>query len=64
MPGERGWRKVMDAVRGPVLVDATRHRGMRDLVVHGRDRRVWDGAAYAAAEPAPEVDLRPYALRK
>ena len=59
---QRGWHKVLDAVSGPVLVDDASHRGMRDLIVHERDRWVWDGAAYGGTRPAPEVDLRPARL--
>lgn len=59
----QGWRKVLDAVSGPVLVDDASHKGMRDLIVHERDRWIWDGAAYGAAKPAPDVDLRPKRLR-
>lgn len=54
----RDWRKVLDAVSGPVRVDAVRHRGVRDLVVHGRDRWIWNGAAFVDSRPAPAVDLR------
>ena len=59
---QRGWHKVLDAVSGLVLVDGASHRGMRDLIVHERDRWVWDGAAYGGTKPAPEVDLRPTRL--
>jgi len=60
---QQGWHKVLDAVSGPVLVDEASHRGMRDLIVHERDRWIWDGAAYGGTKPAPEVSLRPTGLR-
>lgn len=43
---------------GPVRVDTVQHRGVRDLVVHERDRWVWNGAAFVDSRPAPAVDLR------
>ena len=56
-PDGRGWRKVLDAVSGPIAVQAESHKGMRDLLV-GRTRYIWTGAAYADTVPAPDVSLR------
>ena len=56
-PDGRGWRKVLDAVSGPVLVQDASHKGMRDLLVGGT-RYVWTGTTYADTAPAPEVHLR------
>jgi hypothetical protein len=52
-----GWRKVLDSISGPIRVDRARHRGMHDLIVHGKDRWVWNGHAYADTVPTPPVDL-------
>ena len=52
-----GWRKILDAVSGPILVQDASHKGMRDLLV-GDTRYVWTGAAYADTAPAPDVHLR------
>lgn len=52
-------RKVLDAVSGQIVVDGQRHRGMHDLIVGEGTRYVWNGAAYADARPAPNVNLRP-----
>lgn len=52
-----GWRKVLDAVSGPVAVAPESHAGMHDLLA-GTDRFVWNGSGYADANPAPPVDLR------
>lgn len=59
LPGKTGWTKVLDAVSGAVVVEATQHAGMHDLVVGKADRWVWNGHAYADTQPAPQVDLRP-----
>ncbi len=53
------WQKVLDAVSGPIAVDTASHGGMRDLIVHDTDRWIWNGHAYADANPAPQVDLKP-----
>ncbi len=52
------WTKVMDSISGPIKVSRTIHRGMHDLLVHGHDRWVWNGRAYADTLPTPDVDLR------
>ena len=52
-----GWTKVLDSISGPIKVSRKAHRGMYDLLVHGTDRWVWNGKAYADTLPAPEVDL-------
>ena len=54
----RVWRKVLDSVSGPIRVDPARHGGMHDLIVHEKDRWVWNGRAYADTVPTPPVDLR------
>ena len=57
--GDRhGWRKVLDSISGPIKVDARTHAGMHDLLVHTRDRWIWNGASYVDTLPAPAVDLR------
>ena len=56
-PDGRGWRKVLDAVSGPILVGDASHKGMRDLLVGGT-RYAWTGAGYADTVPAPDVRLR------
>jgi hypothetical protein len=53
------WAKVLDTVTGPVRVSDTRHRGMRDIIVHDTSRMVWDGARYADTAPIPKLGLRP-----
>ncbi len=52
-----GWTKVLDSISGPIKVSRRSHRGMYDLLVHGKDRWVWTGHAYADTLPAPDVDL-------
>jgi hypothetical protein len=52
-----GWRKVMDSISGPIRVSPRSHHGMHDLLVHGGDRWVWTGTAYADTLPTPAVDL-------
>ena len=47
------WQRVVDTVSGPIVVDALRHGGMRDLIVNGRDRWIWNGRAYVDSRPAP-----------
>lgn len=54
----RSWKKVLDSISGPIKVSQTSHKGMRDLLVHGKDRWVWTGSAYADTLPTPNVDLR------
>ena len=57
--GDRhGWRKVLDSISGPIKVDAKAHAGMHDLLVHTRDRWIWNGSSYVDTLPAPAVDLR------
>ena len=51
------WTKVLDSISGPIQVSRRSHHGMYDLLVHGKDRWVWNGVAYADTLPAPEVDL-------
>lgn len=58
LPGNAGWTKVLDA-NGAVVVQATVHAGMHDLLVGKGDRWVWNGRTYADTLPAPQVDLRP-----
>jgi hypothetical protein len=52
------WTKVMDSISGPIKVSRASHRGMHDLLLHGKDRWVWTGSAYADTLPTPDVDLR------
>jgi hypothetical protein len=52
-----GWTRVLDSVSGPVKIAPAVHRGMHDLLVHGTDRWVWNGAAYSDTLPAPKIDL-------
>lgn len=60
LPTRGGWRKVMDAVSGAIVVSPTEHGGMHDLVVGDNgDRWTWNGQVYADTLPAPQVDLRP-----
>ena len=59
LPSKTGWTKVLDAVSGPMVVEAAEHGGMHDLLVGGNDRWAWNGHAYADTIPAPQVDLRP-----
>ena len=56
-PAGRGWRKVLDAVSGPVLVQSGSHNGMRDLLA-GNTSYAWTGTGYADTTPAPDVHLR------
>ncbi len=51
------WTKVLDSISGPIKVSRRSHHGMYDLLVHGRDRWVWNGTAYADTLPSPDVDL-------
>ena len=53
----KGWTRVLDSVSGPVKVAPGIHQGMHDLLVHGTDRWVWNGTAYADTLPAPKIDL-------
>ncbi len=64
LPGKTGWTKVLDAVSGPVVVEAAEHGGMHDLLVGHDDRWAWNGHAYADTIPAPQVDLRPHRPRR
>ena len=59
LPTRTGWTKVLDAVSGTMVVEATQHGGMHDLLVGKNDRWIWKGTAYADTLPAPQVDLRP-----
>lgn len=52
------WKKVLDSISGPIKVSRTTHKGMHDLLVHGKDRFVWTGSAYADTLPTPNVDLK------
>ena len=56
-PVKNGWRKVLDAVSGPVRIVDTSHNGMHDLLAGGT-RYAWTGTAYADTTPAPDVSLR------
>ncbi len=51
------WTKVLDSISGPIKVSRRSHKGMFDLLVHGKDRWVWNGTTYADTLPAPDVDL-------
>ncbi len=51
------WTKVLDSISGPIKVSRRSHAGMYDLLVHGKDRWVWNGKAYTDTLPAPDVDL-------
>ncbi len=51
------WKRVLDSVSGPVKVSPRVHDGMHDLLVHGTDRWVWTGSAYADTLPAPGAPL-------
>ena len=64
LPTKTGWTKVLDAVSGPVVVEAAEHGGMHDLLVGSDDRWTWNGHAYADTIPAPQVDLRPHRPRR
>ncbi len=61
LPTHKGWVKVLDAVSGNVVVEASQHAGMHDVVVGKGDRWVWNGRVYADTVPAPQVDLHPKA---
>jgi len=52
------WHKVLDSISGPIKVSPHIHGGMHDLLVHGGDRFVWTGSAYADTLPTPVVDLK------
>ncbi len=54
----RNWKKVLDSVSGPIKLSQSSHKGMRDLLVHGKDRWIWTGSAYADTLPTPNVDLK------
>lgn len=51
------WTKVLDSISGPIKVSRRSHHGMYDLLVHGKDRWVWNGTSYADTLPDPAVDL-------
>jgi hypothetical protein len=51
----RHWKKVLDDVTGRILVDAAQHGGMHDLIVHGRERFVWNGEAYRGTLPVKRL---------
>jgi hypothetical protein len=55
--GQR-WTKVMDSISGPIRISPRSHHGMHDLLVHAKDRWVWNGAKYVDTLPTPVVDLR------
>ena len=59
LPTKAGWTKVLDAVSGNLVVEASQHAGMHDLLIGKNDRWIWKGKAYADTVPAPQVDLRP-----
>ncbi len=59
LPTKTGWKKVLDAVSGGVVVQASQHQGMHDLLIGKSDRWIWNGRDYADTQPAPQVDLRP-----
>jgi hypothetical protein len=59
LPERTGWRKVLDAVSGTVVVQPTQHRGMHDLVIGRSDRWEWNGHSYVDTLPAPQVNLHP-----
>ncbi len=48
-----GWAKVLDSVSGPIHVLPGTHRGMHDLLVHKKDRWVWNGTNYIDTLPVP-----------
>ena len=52
------WKKVLDSISGPIKVSRSSHGGMHDLLVHGKDRFVWNGTSYADTLPTPNVDLK------
>ena len=54
----QSWKKVLDSISGPIIVSHATHRGMHDLLVHGKDRWIWTGTAYADTLPTPNIDLR------
>lgn len=50
-----GWSRVLDSVSGPIHVLPSVHRGVHDLLVHRKDRWVWNGRAYADTLPVPPI---------
>ncbi|GAA4501875.1 hypothetical protein GCM10023158_29000 [Gluconacetobacter tumulicola] len=57
--GRRDWVKVLDSVSGPIALSHRLHGGMRDLIVDGTDRWVWNGTTYRDTMPAaPDTGLR------
>ncbi len=52
------WKKVLDSISGPIKVSRSSHGGMHDLLVHGKDRFVWNGGAYVDTLPTPNVNLK------
>jgi hypothetical protein len=52
------WARVLDSVSGPVKVAPAMHAGMHDLLVHSRDRWIWNGTTYADTLPAPRLPLK------
>jgi hypothetical protein len=52
------WIKVLDSVSGPIRISPRSHGGMHDLLIHGGDRWVWTGTAYADTLPTPDIDLK------
>ncbi len=52
------WKKVMDSISGPIKLSHSSHQGMHDLLVHGKDRWIWNGSTYTDTLPTPDIDLR------
>lgn len=52
------WKLVLDSVGGAIKADSVRHGGMRDLVVGGDGRWVWNGSAYRDTRPSANPHLR------
>jgi len=51
----QGWKQVMDTIAGPIRIDSRRHKGMHDLLVHDRDRWIWNGTTYVDTVPAAKL---------
>ncbi|CAI9120756.1 hypothetical protein [Brytella acorum] len=53
------WHEVLDSVSGNIAVLPTRHQGMRDLLISGDDRWIWQGNGYQDTAPtAPLGNLK------
>ena len=52
------WQKILDSISGPIKVSRQTHGGMHDLLVHGHDRFVWNGTAYADTLPVPKMSVK------